>query len=116
MSSGVRRAARQDVGDQRGRVERGLGVGHGDERAVPTEGAGASARLDSLCFLASGFAQMRVQIHESGADPAALRVDLFGARRRDECLADLGDTPVLDHDVGDLTRCVSDDEPATKYK
>ena len=72
-STGVARAALEHVGDQRGAVERRLGVGHRDDRAVAAERRGARAALDRLGLLAPGLAQVGVEVDEARADPRSPR-------------------------------------------
>jgi hypothetical protein len=54
-----------------GTVDGRLGIGHGDDRGVPTESRSAAASLDRFGFLATRFAQMGVDVDQSGADDAS---------------------------------------------
>ena len=70
----------EDLADDRGRVRRGLGIGHRHDRRVTAERGGTSAGLDRLGFFGPGLAQMGVQVDQAGRDDAAARVEHDGAR------------------------------------
>ena len=64
--------------DGGGRVDGGLGVGHGHDGGEASEGRGPGPGLDGLGLLPPGLAQVDVQVDEPGGDKAAPRVQ--GAR------------------------------------
>ena len=67
-------AAPHVVGDDRAVGDR-VGVGHREHRGVAAERGGGRTGFDVLGVLAAGFAQMGVQVDETGQQ------DLPGARR-----------------------------------
>ncbi len=95
----------QDLGDQRGRVERGVRVGHaGHGRESAGDGGGGAGR-DRLLVRVPRLAQVHVHVDEAGSDDRACGVDDLGVAEapvgRFEVFADLGDHAVLDAHVAD---------------
>ena len=72
---------------------------HGGEAA---ERRRTAAGLDRLGVLATGLAQVRVQVDEPGQQHEAVGVDLdrTGGRGGDPGAGDLGDAAVAQHEVG----------------
>ena len=64
-------ATGEDVAHGRGRVDRRLGVRHGDDGRVTAEGRGARPGIDGLRRLASRFPQMGVEVDKPRRDDAA---------------------------------------------
>ena len=87
----------EHLAHDRGGVDRRVGVGHGDDRAVPAERGGAGRGLDRLRLLASGLAQVGMQVDESWSDDAPARIEHVLAL---EVLADAGHGTVADQHVG----------------
>jgi len=80
-----------------GRVDRGIGVGHGDDGRVAAERGGPGAGLDRLGLLVAGLPQVRVEVDQAGGDHAAAGVE--GARPA-QPRAERGDDAALDEHVG----------------
>ena len=87
--------------EDRGIVDDGVGVGHGDHRAEAAGRRGGRAGLEVLLVLLAGRAQVHVRVDEPGKRMHALGVDGVAVLGRLEGsgLAELGDVPVLDEDV-----------------
>ena len=85
--------------DERTQHRRGvddrLGVGHGQDRAVPAGGCSLSAGADRLLVLAAGRAQMDVRVDEGGREHEAGALDHL-VRVLREVRAELRDDAVVD--------------------
>src|SRR5207302_10288504 len=91
----------EHLADDAGRVDGGIGVGHGDDRGVAAQGGGPGAGLDRLRLLATGLAQVGVAVDAAGRDGTPARVERAGsAAARLEAGTDGDDRPVAHEHVG----------------
>src|SRR6185312_9603972 len=92
-----------DLLDDAGGVGDRGGVGHGVHGGEPAAGGGPGAGLDGFGVLASGFAQVGVQIDHAGQGDEPGGVDDLGGRGRrmgGRLLAGGGDHPAVEQQVG----------------
>ena len=107
--------------DHDARVVRRFGVGHGHHGGEPTECCGPRAGLDGLGLLATGFAQVNVQVDQPGGDDASGGVEnRAGVGQRRTRLDHMGDHTVLDAQVDRLApivgrRAVDDATTANRH-
>ena len=94
----------EDVLRRFGRVGDRCGVGHGEHGGVAADRRGGRAGGDGLGVLAAGFAQVGVQVDETGQSDEPVGVDDLRARARAVTeRADGVDAPVLEQQVGRLS-------------
>ena len=85
------------VDDNRSVIAHGLGIGHGAHIGVAALGSRAATALDGLLVLKAGVAEMHMDVHKTGDDVLAGRINDPAALSGLNAFAELANLAVVAH-------------------
>ncbi len=106
----------EHVADNRWTVHRWAGVGHGDDRAVPTQSGTACARDDGLGFFSARLAQVRVEVDQPWHDIHARCIDHRRVNWRVDRVVDLDDQATIEPYIRSANAGLIDDLSTSNYE